>query len=152
MRRFPGMARLAVATAAFAMLIAAPAQAQKVPEAIIQEVLIKTSLLSLNDANVTGNYTVFHAKLSKAFRDQVSVGKLAEVFKEFRDKKIDYEIVVAKPPIAEQPPAVDDNGKLSLRGRFEVGQTNVRYDLAFVMSDGEWKLIKINVDVKNQKK
>ena len=32
----------------------------------MQEILIKTALLTLNDANVTGNYTVLHAKLSKA--------------------------------------------------------------------------------------
>jgi len=33
-------------------------------------VLIKVTLLTFNDANVTGNYTVLHAKLSKPFRDQ----------------------------------------------------------------------------------
>ena len=41
------------------MLMASLAQAQnKVPEA-----LVKTTLLTFNDANVTGNYEVFHAKL-----------------------------------------------------------------------------------------
>src|SRR6516162_2296465 len=37
-------------------LFGAPASAQKVPSATVQEILIKASLLTFNDANVTGNY------------------------------------------------------------------------------------------------
>lgn len=150
MRRFPLLTWFAAA--ALAVLVAAPARAQKVPDEVVQEVLIKTSLLSLNDANVTGNYTVFHAKLSKPFRDQFSPEKLADVFKEFRAKKVDYAIIAAKTPVSDEPPKVDDNGRLPLRGHFDVGATKVNYDLAFIMSDGEWKLIKINVDLKSAQK
>ncbi len=53
------------------LLLMTLAQAQdKIPSAFMQEILIKTALLTLNDANVTGNYTVLHAKLSKPFREQ----------------------------------------------------------------------------------
>ena len=47
---------------------------------------------------------------------------------------------------------VDDKGLLSLKGYFDTTPSRVNYDLAFVMSDGEWKLIKINVDVKKPDK
>ena len=47
------------------MLTASLAQAQnKVPSERALEALVKTTLLTFNDANVTGNYEVFHAKLS----------------------------------------------------------------------------------------
>ena len=124
----------------------------KVPNAELQEVLIKASLLSFNDANVTGNYAVLHAKLSKPFRDQFPPDKLAEIFKEFRDKHIDFDIIAAKKPIGAEEPKVDDKGLLSLKGYFDTTPSRVNYDLAFVMSDGEWKLIKINVDVKKPDK
>ena len=67
------------------LLLAAPAaQAQnKLPTERGLEALVKTSLLSFNDANVTGNYTVFHAKLSKPFRQQFSPEKLKETYSEF---------------------------------------------------------------------
>ena len=110
--------------------------------------LIKASLLSFNDANVTGNYAVFHAKLSKPFRDQFSPEKLAEIFREFRDKRIDFDIIAAKKPIGTEEPKIADNGILSIKGYFETTPSRVNYDLAFIMSDGEWKLIKVNVDVK----
>ena len=120
----------------------------KVPSSELQEVLIKASLLSFNDANVTGNYTVFHAKLSKPFRDQFPPEKLAETFREFRDKRIDFDIIAAKRPVGTEEPKVDDRGVLSLKGYFDTTPSRVNYDIAFIMSDGEWKLIKINVDVK----
>ena len=142
---------LAIALVLGASIPSALAQV-KVPGAELQEVLIKASLLSFNDANVTGNYTVFHAKLSKPFRDQFTPEKLAQVFKEFRDKRIDFDIIAAKRPVSIEEPKISDNGVLSIKGFFETTPSRVNYDLAFVMSDGEWKLIKVDVDVKRPDK
>ncbi|MGB9368557.1 MAG: hypothetical protein WCE79_21360 [Xanthobacteraceae bacterium] len=143
------MARWAFAIALVVGALISPALAQlKVPGAELQEVLIKASLLSFNDANVTGNYEVFHAKLSKPFRDQFPPEKLAATFKEFRDKRIDFDIIAAKKPISTEEPKISDNGTLSIKGHFDTTPSRVNYDLAFIMSDGEWKLIKVNVDVK----
>src|SRR5690242_10350116 len=67
---------------AAAVLFAVPAAAEdKVPNPVSQEILIKTSLLTLNDANITGNYAVLHAKLAKPFRDQFTPDRLREAFK-----------------------------------------------------------------------
>jgi len=140
--------RWAVVSALFFYVSASAAWAQKVPGAELQEVLIKTSLLSFNDANVTGNYAVLHAKVSKPFRDQFPPDKLTEIFKEFRDKHIDFDIIAAKKPINAEEPKVSDNGVLSIKGYFDTTPSRVNYDLAFVLSDGEWKLIKIDVNLK----
>src|SRR4051812_31524750 len=44
-------------------LLAMPAgPAETVPSPTMQEILIKTSILTLNDAIVTGNFTVLHTK------------------------------------------------------------------------------------------
>ena len=146
-------ARWAVAVGLFLGGAISPALAQqKVPDPELQEVLIKASLLSFNDANVTGNYAVLHAKLSKPFRDQFPPEKLADIFKEFRDKHIDFDIIAAKRPIGAEEPKISDNGTLSIKGYFDTTPSRVNYDLAFIMSDGEWKLIKINVDVKKPDK
>lgn len=147
------IARWALASALFLGASLSPALAQvKVPGAELQEVLIKVSLLSFNDANVTGNYAVFHTKLSKPFRDQFPPEKLAQTFKEFRDKRIDFDIIAAKKPILTEEPKIGDNGVLSIKGFFDTTPSRVNYDLAFIMSDGEWKLIKIDVDVKRPDK
>lgn len=140
--------RTSVATLALAgTLFAAPAMAQKMPGPVAMEALIKATMLTLNDANVTGNYTVLHAKLSKPFRDQFGPDKLKEIFKTFVDQQIDYDIIAAHKPVASQEPKIDDRGALVLRGYFDTRPTRVTYELDFIPSDGEWKPIKLKVNV-----
>ena len=117
----------------------------KVPSERVLEALVKVTLLSFNDANVTGNYTVFHAKLSKPFRQQFSPERLEETFKDFARKDIDFDIIAAYKPVYDPEPRVDDEGKLLVRGYFPTEPARVVYDLKFIPSDGEWKLISINV-------
>jgi hypothetical protein len=120
----------------------------KVPSAAVQEVLIKTYLLTLNDANITGNYTVLHARLAKPFRDQFTAERLKGIFKSFSDKRIDYGVIAAKPPIASSESKIDNRGALILRGYFDTTPSRVIYELDFIPSEGEWKPIKLNVHVK----
>ncbi len=44
----------------------------------------------------------------------------------------------------------DPGGRL--RGYFDTTPNRVNYDLGFIMSDGEWKLVGINVDLKKPDK
>ena len=127
-------------------LLAATAAAQnKVPTERGLEALVKASLLSFNDANITGNYTVFHAKLSKPFRDQFPPDRLQQAFKEFADKQIDIELIGALKPTYEPEPLVDASGRLVVKGWFPTDPMRVAFSLDFIPSDGEWKLISINV-------
>ena len=130
-------------------LIVAPAQAElKVPIQIRQEALIKATLLTFNDANVTGNYAILHAKTSKPFRDQFTPARLKEAFKEFAEKQIDFDIIAAKTPLLSQEPKIDDDGRLILVGYFDTAPSRVYYELHYIVSENEWKPIKITVDVK----
>ena len=138
------IARLAGMLVLLLAAIAAAAQT-KVPSERPLEALVKSALLSLNDANLTGNYTVFHAKLSKPFRQQFTVEKLKDTFREFNEKSIDIDIVSAMQPAFTTPPAVDGDGKLNVKGFFPTDPTRVNFELSFIPSDGEWKLISINV-------
>ena len=130
------------------LLVAGAAQAQnmtKVPTERGLEVLVKTSLLSFNDANITGNYTVLHDKLSKPFRQEFPPERLKEAFKDFSEKNIDIELVAVLKPTYEPAPAIDSEGKLVVRGYFPTEPIRVNFNLAFIPSDGEWKLIRLNV-------
>ena len=131
------------------VLNGAPAQAQlKLPTQNAQEVLIKTTLLTFNDANVTGNYSVLHAKTSKPFRDEFSPDRLKEVFKVFAEKHIDFDVIAAKTPLPTQEAKIDENGKLILQGYFDTTPHHVYYDLHYILSEGDWKPIEINVKVR----
>jgi hypothetical protein len=134
------------------MLMASLAQAQnKVPSERALEALVKATLLTFNDANVTGNYEVFHAKLSKPFREQYPVERLARRFQEFNKKHIDFDVIAALKPSYDPAPKVDDEGRLLVKGHFPTEPLRVNFDLAFIPSDGEWKLISINVKIDDPK-
>ena len=144
MTRLSRILRWAAAVAALAVAGAALAQS-RVPGERALEALVKATLLSFNDANVTDNYTVFHAKLSKPFRQQFTPEKLKETFKTFADKDIDFDIIAAYKPVYDPAPKVDDDGRLLVGGHFPTEPARVVFDLKFIPSDGEWKLISINV-------
>jgi hypothetical protein len=137
-----------VAGAIGSMMIASPASAQKVPIPIVQEALIKSTLLTFNDANITGDYDVLYAKLSKPFQDKFPPERLKEAFKIFAEKHVDFKIIAAKAPIAKQEPAVNDRGILSLYGHFDTTPSHVYYELEFIRSDDEWKPIRIDVNIR----
>lgn len=141
--------RLRLVFAMLAYLAAAPVVAEPaVPSDVVQEKLIKTCLLTLNDANLTGNYTVLHAKLAKPFRTQFSPDKLKEGFKGFVDSQIDLSVVAIKTPVASIPTKITDRGILQLRGYFDTQPSRVLYQLDFLVSEEEWKPLSIDVKIR----
>jgi hypothetical protein len=126
--------------------LAMPALAQtKVPSERPLEALVKSSLLTFNDANMTGIYTVLHAKLSKPFRDQFPPERLKKTFQPFAEKGGDIDIIAAVKPVYDPAPKVDDDGKLIVSGYFPLQPVRVVFDLEFIPSDGEWKMIRLHV-------
>ena len=75
----------------------------------------------------------------------IAIAWLAETFKDFASKDIDFDIIAAYKPVYDPEPRVDDEGKLLVKGWFPTEPARVVYDLKFIPSDGEWKLIGINV-------
>ena len=128
------------------LLAATAVQAQnEVPTDRELEALVKGSLLTLNDANVTGNYSVLHAKLSRPFREQFSIEQFRAAFKQFRVENTDYDIIAVMQPAYDPRPSISEDGKLVVNGSFPTEPSRVRFDLEFIPSEGQWKLIAIQV-------
>ena len=118
--------------------------ALSIPSAEDQEVLVKTTLMTFNDANLTGNYTVLHAKAAKPFRDQFSPDKFKEIFKGFVDNHVDISRAVAKPLKGNEAKLDDD--MLILQGSIDLtSDYHAAYVLKYIQSDGEWKIIGLDV-------
>ncbi|MFH0298630.1 hypothetical protein AAFX91_15570 [Bradyrhizobium sp. 31Argb] len=143
-------AHLRLAAAVMAMLalsVPVPAAAQAMPSPLVQEVLVKSILVTLSDAVAANNFTVLHAKLSKPFAGQFPPEKLQAVFKDLVDKHAVFDAVVAKPVVADEEAKIDDKGVLRLKGHFETTPKQVKYQLAFIPADGTWKLSGITIDI-----
>ncbi len=143
-----GMTAIAAMTAG--VLVAGPAlaQSQPLPTPFVEEVMVKTSLLTFNDANLTGNYDVLYAKMGKPFRDKFTADALKQAFKVFAGRHLDA--IAAMPIVSTSPPKLAGNGGLMLRGYFDTKPSRLSYELDFAVSEGEWKMIAIDVKVKAQ--
>jgi hypothetical protein len=140
------MIGIVVAVGAAMAAGAAIAQSQPLPTPLVEEVMVKTTLLTLNDANLTGNYDVMHAKMAKAFREKFGSDTLEQAFRAFAGKHID--VIAATPLVTTHEASIDRNGALMLRGYFDTTPSRLNYALDYAISEGEWKLIAIDVKVK----
>jgi hypothetical protein len=113
----------------------------------VQEVLVKSILVTLSDAVAADNFTVLHAKISKPFRDQFPPEKLRAIFKDLVEKHAVFDAVVASPIIADEEARIDDKGVLKLKGHFETSPKQVKYELGFIPADGTWKLSGVSIDI-----
>jgi hypothetical protein len=143
----------AVAGVAFAILMMAslrPAYAVDLPSDDDQDVLVRTTLMTFNDANMTGNYSVFIAKASKQFQSQIAPEKLASSLESFRTNRLFFESVVTEDYDSTEKPTIDAEGGLNLGGVFKTDDMEVKYKLRFIQNDNLWKLLGFNVDAKKQ--
>jgi hypothetical protein len=138
-----------LAAAVLALIAASPVKvlALEMPGPSAQEVLVKSILVTLNDAVATDNFTVLHAKISKPFRDQFSPEKLRAVFKNLVEKHAVFDAVVAEKIVPDEDAKIDDNGVLKLKGRFQTAPKQVKYQLGFIQSEGAWKLSGVQIDI-----
>ena len=147
-RQTLALAGIIIALLMIAGAFLAPAYAADIPSDDEQDVLIRSTLASYNDANMTGNYAVFMAKASKQFQEQVSVHKIASGSEVFRRNKLFFESIVTDEYESYDKAVIDQQGALVLAGVFKGDSMEVTYKLQFVRNDDEWKLLGINVNAK----
>jgi hypothetical protein len=119
-----------------------------VPRDDVIEAMVKNALMTLNDANLTGNYDVFHARLHALFRQQKTAAELAAIFAGFRSVKVDLAPALVHRPIFVEPPRLDGDEKLRAKGFFETRPWRVNFDLDWGRDGNKWALLRINVQAR----
>ena len=103
-------------------------------------IMIRTTLIALHQANVTGNYSVLRDLGAPDFQQANSAERLSAAFANLRTHGGDIAPVVLALPTLLSPPAIDRNGMLRLTGWFDTKPTALFFDLAFQSVDGFWRL------------
>jgi hypothetical protein len=118
----------------------------QLPDPAARLLLIRSTLLALNHANITGNYSVFRELSAPSFQIANSVGRLSENFADLRHRRIDLSPLLSVTPQATEPARIMPNGLLYMRGFFPTTPERVNYELAYQLSQGRWQLFGIAVD------
>jgi hypothetical protein len=106
--------------------------------------LIRSSLLALDQANKTGNYTVLRDLSSPAFQVNTAA-ELGEIFANQRRDKLDLSGVAVIDPELTLLPQIEANGMLHMTGFFPSVPTQVKFDLVYAPVSGQWRLFGISV-------
>ncbi len=134
----------AVATKAAAPLPASNGQAMQVQV----QYLVRTSLLALNDANRSGNYTVLRDIAAPSFREKNSASDLAHIFAEMRRARLDLSMAAILAPELDEQPSLDGERRLRLKGHFATEPNRVVFDLIYEQVAGQWQLNGISISTK----
>ena len=125
---------------------AASGQDAPVPSADALIVLLRTTLIALNQANLTGNYSVLRDLSSPAFQASNSDADLALIFAPLRGQRLDFSAVVTITPQLTKGPEITPQGLLHLGGSFAMQPVAVNFEMLFQWSNGSWRLFGISVN------
>lgn len=121
-------------------------QTTKLPVGLPQALyLIRSALLTLNDANRAGNYTVLRDLAAPDFQARNSAADLAATFASLRARGFDLFAVALIAPRLSSPPALDAKKMLRLAGTFPTRPLQIEFNLLFQNVGGKWRLYDIAV-------
>ena len=109
-------------------------------------ILIRSTLLALDQANKTGNYTVLRDLGAPAFQTNTAA-RLGEIFAKQRSDNLDLSGVAAIDPQLSLLPQIEANGLMHMAGLFPSIPQQVNFELAFAPVNGQWRLFGISVTV-----
>jgi hypothetical protein len=127
---------------------AAPAPAPQVamPDAEKIVLLTRTSLLALNDALHTGNFTVLRDMAAPGFRDANSAARLSAIFASLAEKGVDLTAVAVLTPQLSEPPVLDEKaGMVRIKGHFPGQPARINFELIYQAVAGRWRLFGLSV-------
>lgn len=108
--------------------------------------LIRSTLLALDHANKTGNYTVLRDLGAPGFQTNTAA-RLAEIFAKQRGDKLDLAGVAVIDPQLSLLPQIEPNGMLHMAGFFPSVPSQVNFELLFAPVEGQWRVFGVSLSV-----
>ena len=124
-----------------------PAAQQKTMPVSIEQALylVRSTLLTLNDANLSGNYTVLRDLAAPDFQARNTAADLAQTFSDLRRRNFDLYGAALLAPQLTVVPALDQSGMLHLAGYIPTRPQQINFDLVFQVVGNRWRLYSISI-------
>ncbi len=108
-------------------------------------ILIKKTVIAIDHANRTGNYTVLRDLGSPGFRRANTAARLAQIFGKLRKRDLDFGPILLFPARLTRPAEIDNRGMLRLTGLFPTQPEKVSFDLSYQLIQGRWLVFRISI-------
>lgn len=125
-----------------------------IPSNAVVEGLVKETMEDFADAVETGSFSDIYSKASEDFQGTYTLDEMTTAFKSYTDKKKLVVPILKKIPSTDadfdSPPGIRSEKSLKIlmaKGKFKTKPFNVRFDYEYVMRGGEWKLLKLVINI-----
>jgi hypothetical protein len=109
--------------------------------------LVRTTLLTLNDALQSGNYTVLRDVAAPGFREANSAARLAQIFGTLAQRGIDLTPVAILAPQLSAPPSIDPKtSMLHIKGHFPGQPVQLNFEVLYQPVAGRWRVFGLSVN------
>lgn len=110
-------------------------------------ILIRSTVLALHHANLTGNYTVLRDLGAPGFQTVNTAARLSEIFANLRAQNLDLSGVSVLEPQLTVLPQIEANGMMRMAGVFPSTPLQVNFELLFAPVDNRWKLYGLSLNL-----
>ena len=131
-------------TAAGTPAAATPPLSLSQSDQLLVVTLLRTTLVAVYQADVTGNYTVLGDLGAPGFHDKYSATALADVFAPIRTRNIDLsQVVVLDPHLAVAK--INDQGMLDVAGSLATLPVPVNFEILYQGVANSWQLFGVQI-------
>ena len=126
----------------------AESQEQSPPQRVSGDVissLIRSTMIAVNHANQTGNYSVLRDLGASQLKDRQNIADLADIFRGMRQANSDLSSTVLIDPTIVGGAKLTTDGKLGLKGYFPTKPQVITFDLAYIFEKSSWKISTITI-------
>jgi hypothetical protein len=110
-------------------------------------ILVKSTLIALDQANKTGNYSVLRDLAAPGFAAANNPARLAEIFANLRRDKVDLSGVLVLEPQLSVLPELVQNGMMHFAGFFPSAPAQINFEMIFAPVDGQWRLFGLGANI-----
>jgi hypothetical protein len=107
--------------------------------------LVWSTLIAVDQANQTGNYSVLRDLAAPGFQKLNDPARLAAIFAAVRETDLGLGRVVLSAPVYTEPPTILENGLYRVKGAFPARPVGVAFEILFQNVEGRWRLFGISV-------
>lgn len=109
-------------------------------------ILIKSAVVALHQANVTGNYSVLRDLGSPLFREKFDQAQLTAIFNSLRQRGINLAPALLLNPTLAKQPDLTDLGTLTLVGAFPTQPLQIQFQIVYQRVGQGWRIDGLAVD------
>ncbi len=122
-----------------------PPATRPVPDQLELAKLVWSTMLAVDHANRSGNYSVLRDLGAQGFQINNDAARLGQIFAGLRDSRIDLSNSLLVPPTYLGPVRQVQSDVIEVKGIFQLRPTSLQFDIYYQWEQGRWKLFGIDI-------